>query len=122
MRRAHGVDVASLQCADIPQHILARDIPACAAVEFMAVDAFEDNPLAVDAHQLVLHLEPAEAGLLYNSFHNRSVCTRQSKTNRIEIWILCTPGQNIGNVSGERKLLPVKGTFSTQANFPVPVL
>ncbi|MNI39038.1 hypothetical protein D3C73_932050 [compost metagenome] len=63
----------------------------------MAVDALEDNPLAVDGHQLVLQLETAEASLLDDGFNYNSLSILKRNAQRVQIRQLCAPRLYIRN-------------------------
>ena len=63
MAGAHGVDIVLLHGPHIAHHILHRYGSARAAVPLMAVHALEHDAPAVEQHQAVPQLKPAEAGL-----------------------------------------------------------
>ena len=62
MAGAHGVDVVPLHVHHIPQHLFHRHAASAPAAPLVAVDALDDDPLAVHQHQAVLHLDAAQAG------------------------------------------------------------
>ena len=72
VRGADGIDVQLLHQAKIEEHILARDGRARAAVELVAVDALELDGLAVDAKDLAVDRNLAEADLLGNDLPVRA--------------------------------------------------
>ena len=47
MRRANGIDVMLFQKHDVPEHVFFGHAPTVSAVEFVAVDAFEDDAFAI---------------------------------------------------------------------------
>src|SRR5699024_6534193 len=57
---AHGVDVVAAENIHGGVHILGTDGTAFFGVPLVAVYAVEHHPLPVQAHDAVLHLEPAE--------------------------------------------------------------
>ena len=60
VRGAHRVDVVPFHEAHIPQHVLFRDAAAIPCVEFVAVDAAQHDPLAVDGEDATFDLDMAE--------------------------------------------------------------
>ena len=65
----HRVDVVLLHGADVLLDLLMGTGPAGYGAELVPVGALEHNPLAVDEHPVVLHLELAEAHFLGPVLH-----------------------------------------------------
>ena len=95
----HRIDVVPLHEPDIPQHVFLRHRASASHIELMAVDASEDDPLPVQAHDAVLHLEAAEShGFSRDLFHfSRFIFHIQVQT--VQVRFFCTPGSDLGDLT-----------------------
>ena len=101
MAGADGIQVVPLHKADVPHHIFLGDGTATLAVELVTVDATEQDALAVDVHDAVLHLEGAEAHVHGNSFHDLAVLVQHMDVQLVQVGFLGAPGSHIGEGVGE---------------------
>ena len=93
---ADGIDVVALHNRKIAAHLLlAHPGAAIVAGKFMPVDAVEDNPLPVQAHQTILHFKTAESDLFMDEFHCLSGLCMQNQIQIIQLRILRRPERRL---------------------------
>ena len=101
----HGVDVHGLHVADVAQHQLAGHHAAAVAVKLMAVHAVEDDALAVQAHDLVDHLELAEAHHRAADLGHAAHIVGQGDGQLIEVGFLGAPELRAGDDALKEQLI-----------------
>jgi len=89
------IQIMALHEADVPHHIFLGNGTAPLVVELMAVHTAEQDPLAVDVHDAVLHLEGPEANIPGNCFHNIALLIQNLDIQLIQIGFFCTPLLNV---------------------------
>ena len=91
MAGAHGVDIVLLHQADVGQHALFVDDVALELVVLVAVDAFEQNGLAVDQQLPVLQFNAAKTEFTAHYFLNGAAGTAQRERQLVQVGILRRP-------------------------------
>ena len=91
MRRAQRIDVVALHRDDVFLDLARVDGAAAVAVELVAVDALEDDALAIDLHDAAVHPELAETNVLRDDLDElaRRVAYREERA--VEIRMLGIP-------------------------------
>ena len=104
MAGADGVDVVALHgdqiAADLP---LRHSAPGLRAV-VVPVDALEDDAPAVEMHDAVDQLEPAEADLLADEFVFASICADEREFEVVQVGLLCAPEVGMFHREGKVKI------------------
>lgn len=92
---ADGVDVVLFHEADVEPHVLFGDGSATLGVEFVAVDAFEEDALAVQAHDAVFQFEAAESHHGSADLQLSAGCVGEQNGKGIEVGTLGAPGTDV---------------------------
>ena len=95
MAGAHGVDVVLLHHQDVLDHALDRDRLAAVGIDLVAVDALEEDALAVDEQVAVPDLDLAEADVDRDDLQDRSARVLEREEQLVEVRRLGRPLERI---------------------------
>ena len=84
MAGTDGIDVVSLHGDNIFHQLFSRHMTAAYRAEFMTVHALEHDSSAVQHHNIVFHLESAEAYPVRNHFRQSTCIVKHLKKQVIK--------------------------------------
>ena len=91
VRGANSVDVVALHGQQIAADLLLRDGAAALGAEIMPVCALEHDALAVEIHDGVFQLEPAEADALADDFEHLAAAVLDGQQQVVEVRRFAAP-------------------------------
>ena len=97
---ADGVDVVPFKGVYGGGHVVDIDGPAGVRAPLVAVDPVEDQPPAVEEHQAVLQLEPAEPDIVGDHLSNAPIRGGEGQRHLIHFWAVMVPGADIFKTEG----------------------